>query len=730
MKKIIFFALGCILLITVGCKKYLTEVNQDPNQFATASPAAILQGSFKATTDFLANDNMSRWWDLGHMIWNGQRFDLTGDDVWKPMYVSVLSGITQLKLKYENDSNYTNQVQIARIWESYAYYLLVANYGPVAKSQANNPDFQDHILYDTENDVYNEILDTLKDAVSKIDVNKVNDKLTYDVIYGGDLNKWIKFGNTLRLEIALNCRRNLGSVADAHIKDVMANDANTINSESETAKLKYEDVTNNQNPYYIKYKLNNQNTVPVMSDFLFLYLRSYHDPRLDAYFDSVPVRNRYEVTDTLLSSVDDSIRIVNYTVPHFGKPEAPTLLSGWTSLAGIANPMSVSSDTTYSHLKGFSYGRLDVPDNSLIAADRPFMILSYAQAEFLKAEAAELGLGGSESAEQYYEKGIAANFSFWGLNAQQLADYLNVDGIKWNTEGKGFYNYLGIVKADIPKDNLYKIWIQSWMNFFPDQAFEAWTLQRRTRALEFPPMTNPGGGTVFTAYMDIPDRTPYPKSNASLNPTGYADALEKLGIGGSADDWNPYIPLKFMPPFTVKDWNAVVPHYDMSYVLKWYGNTIESLDSAGVPYKVLATFGAGGSSNGTLPRTGWTAWANVGVNDVSKALDGNIASRWSSSGPQNPGQFLAIDMQASYAIHTVILDQGSSAGDFPAGYAVYVSNDKNNFGAPVATGIGTRDKTEINFPTVEGRYVKIEQTGVKGNYWSVHEVYAVGTIKL
>jgi len=731
MKKYIIPLLAVAITVFGGCKKFLSEVNSDPNKFLTASPEAIMEGSIKATTDFLANDNPSRWWDLSNLVWAGQRWDLTGDNVWD-LYYKVLQGTTQLKQLYGSDSSFNNRVQLARIWESYTYYILVANYGPIAKSQALNPDgFNNNILYDNEDTVYRQILDTLKDAVSKINLNNTTDHLTYDVLYGhgnDQLTKWIKFANTLRLEIALTCRRNLGAYADDHIKDVMSNEANTINSESETAKLTYgNDISTNMNPYYLKYKFNsNTLPAPVMSEAMFLYFRSYKDPRMPVYFDSVPLRNRPLVRDTLLSNLDTFKRVVSYQIPFFGRPESSSMLPGWSNLAGTTNPLSGLSDTSYSYLKGFGWGKFSdgIPTYSLVGATRPFIILSYAQAQFLKAEAAQLGLGGSQSAESYYGQGIAANFAYWGISSQ-LADYMNRDGIKWGTKGNGFWNWLSIVKADIPQDNLAKIWMQSWFNFFPDQAFEAWTLERRTRVFDFAPMTNPGNGYLDVPYEDIPLRTPYPLDNLKLNPIGYADALVKLGIGGSQNDRYPYVPLHFVAPYTPKNWNAVVPQYNGSFAQKWYGNTIQALDSAKIPYTLLATLGAPAVPI-NLDRSGWVGFANVGVNDVAKALDGNVTTRWATGGAQVPGQYYGVDMKQNYTIRTITLDQGTSTNDYPRGYEVYVSKDSTNYGNPVATGVGTTAQTIINFPDVTGRYIKIIQTGSNGGYWSVHELYVTG----
>lgn len=577
MKKTLY-----ILFIAIGlmsCKKLLDDINTDPTQFINASPEAVIAGAIKRTNDFMATNNTNRWWDIAHTICQqANRYDVADGGLWQNGYVNVLENLEQVISSYGNDAFYTNRVQVARIWKSYMYSILAGNYGPIPMSQANSQDHLSTILFDEENAVYDTVLNTLKDAAEKIDVSK--DKLTYDVLYSGadGMLKWKKFANTLRLKIALRCTHSLGATALNHIREVMADEANTINAETETAKMPYENVNGNENPYFQKFVKNTfSQPMPKLSDFLLVFFRSYKDPRLGVYFDSVPLmKDRYIITDTLSSTLDDSLREVSYPVPYFGMPKSPALLPGWTGLVGI-NPLGNVNINAYSN-----------PRADLYLPSRPFMVLSYAETLFLKAEVALLGLGGSRSAEQYYYSGIDANFAYWNINSSARDEYKARDGIKWGTTGKGFSNYLGIVNADIPVDDMNKIWIQSWLNYYPDQAFDVWVLQRRTRAIKFPPHTNPGSGYLSTPYADVPSRGLYPTSVLALNPQGYMDALQKLGT--STDDFNPYLNLKFMIPYTVPDWNNAPAQYDMRYVRKWYGNTIQDLQSAGIPYTVLNTF--------------------------------------------------------------------------------------------------------------------------------------------
>jgi hypothetical protein len=129
------------------------------------------------------------------------------------------------------------------------------------------------------------------------------------------------------------------------------------------------------------------------------------------------------------------------------------------------------------------------------------------------------------------------------------------------------------------------------------------------------------------------------------------------------------------------------------------------------------------ATSATLPRTGWIA-SSFNSNGHNNAIDGNVSSRWTTVGAQTAGQWFAVNTQKPVRFNKIILDSSNSANDGPAGYAVYVSDDGANWGDPVATGPGA-SVTVINIPVTEKQYVKVEQTttGVKSNYWSIHEFY-------
>ncbi|MCL4516322.1 MAG: discoidin domain-containing protein [Firmicutes bacterium] len=124
-------------------------------------------------------------------------------------------------------------------------------------------------------------------------------------------------------------------------------------------------------------------------------------------------------------------------------------------------------------------------------------------------------------------------------------------------------------------------------------------------------------------------------------------------------------------------------------------------------------------------RSGWTASASSTESGGStgNALDGNMSTRWSSGAAQASGQWFQVDLGSNQWINHIVMDSGSSTGDYPRKYIVQVSTDATNW-ATVANGEGTGQIVAVNFPIVETRYVKAVLAGNSGNWWSIHEFKA------
>lgn len=127
--------------------------------------------------------------------------------------------------------------------------------------------------------------------------------------------------------------------------------------------------------------------------------------------------------------------------------------------------------------------------------------------------------------------------------------------------------------------------------------------------------------------------------------------------------------------------------------------------------------------NPVLSRAGWVASASSGNGSAGNAIDGVITSRWSTGANQVNGQWFRVDMGAAQTFNQIVLDGGSSAGDYPRGYQVHVSNDGVNWGIPIATGAGSSGVTTITFEAQTARYIRVTQTGSVSSmiWWSIHE---------
>lgn len=92
-----------------------------------------------------------------------------------------------------------NLIQVARIWRAYLMSEMSDIYGaiPVEAFQGKNPQFN------SQKDAYYFMLAELKDAVSKIDVSKPKPEAKFDLAYGYDWNKWIRYANSMRMRLAM-----------------------------------------------------------------------------------------------------------------------------------------------------------------------------------------------------------------------------------------------------------------------------------------------------------------------------------------------------------------------------------------------------------------------------------------------------------------------------------------------------------------------------------------------
>jgi hypothetical protein len=158
-------------------------------------------------------------------------------------------------------------------------------------------------------------------------------------------------------------------------------------------------------------------------------------------------------------------------------------------------------------------------------------------------------------------------------------------------------------------------------------------------------------------------------------------------------------------------------------------------------YRLLTRFTPRPLGGRRLPREGWRLSGSPGSGDARAAADGRAATRWTTGRPQQPGDWIRVDLPTPTAIAGVDLDLGAFTTDYPRGASVEAAGDDGSWvrlpAEPVLIGplvwAGThvlRDGVErvaLRFPAVRARAIRIIQTGRDPAFdWSVGELHLLG----
>jgi hypothetical protein len=122
---------------------------------------------------------------------------------------------------------------------------------------------------------------------------------------------------------------------------------------------------------------------------------------------------------------------------------------------------------------------------------------------------------------------------------------------------------------------------------------------------------------------------------------------------------------------------------------------------------------------------GWTATASKSNETADLIIDGDTQTKWHTGSLQQAGDWVIVDMKASVTFNQIVLDNVATPSDYPRKYAVYISDNGNDWDTPTVTGNGTPKETKINFFSDQtARFIKIELTQDAGDaYWAIHELY-------
>ncbi|MBN2103643.1 SusD/RagB family nutrient-binding outer membrane lipoprotein [bacterium] len=492
------FILLCVSVLMVlfsSCTDDFNSLNVDPNNPTDVPATTLLTYAMHEGIDqelgagWMHHTYLSCWSQLYAKIQyiDEDRYLFRGTNIngfWWTDYARHLKDLA-IVIEKAQEAEYKDMEAVGRIMKAYFFQRTTDCWGDVPYTEALMGD--EGILtpkFDTQQSIYTDLIAEVKAGVAML-ADAEGDQLSKcDLIYGGDVDAWRKFGNSLLLRMYMRISGADEATAQAGIQEVVSSGI-YIQSNDDNATL----AIDGSKPYRngLMETLDTR-TDQGCSKTMIDLLVGMNDPRLPIY----------------AQDIDD-----DYGKGQFDGPD--TIFVG--QINGDAGAGPVQSTISL----------LGVP--IAYDADRPYQILSYADVCFILAEAALKGWTAGGSAQSWYEEGIRASCEQWSALAQAspMAGYAPEAAEITAAEIDAYLQEDGV--AYDAANAMEQICTQRWMALYPN-GVQAFSVFRRTgypaviETYELPATTYPGLG--------VPLRFPYPTDEEARNSTNLAAA--KAGI--------------------------------------------------------------------------------------------------------------------------------------------------------------------------------------------------------
>ena len=532
MKKII--SIITLVILAVACTDRFEAVNRNPYRVSEASLIQDYNFGVRFTTlfqnltagqtgedpttdtyvrhvgtptDFLNNRNNTTYYiDDG---WNAE--------MWNRIYNNNMSPGNVIK-----NSSYEQGLTLYAAWvelfQVSGLSRLTVYHGPLIYSDYASEDKSTY-FYDSERELYEQFfakLDKIYDEFKanlptgnkETDANLQTIAAKFDPTYSGDLKKWLKYINSLRLRLAMRIVKADPGWAQREgekaIKDLQGLIITTTdNFKTSLYSGRHQIVTFNHN-------WNDSRMGAEMESVLL----GYNDPRLERWFEPV--------SDAFYEMYPD----YNFPVPS--KPYKGIASGSYIVAKDHRVPYSKVSNAYFNQTGNGGQHR---------------RFLTAAEVNFILAEAALRNWDVPKSAKEYYEDGVKESFKEWevtGVDAYLADDtslpinYEDPKDSKNNFDTRWTLTIKWDDAETNPEVHLERIMNQKWLDAFLN-ANEVWSDHRRTGypKLHYNPKNDSGSGPWGTiADNDFLKRMPFVLNERNNNREGVADAAAKLGSGG------------------------------------------------------------------------------------------------------------------------------------------------------------------------------------------------------
>ena len=547
MRRIAIWISSLLCLITIfSCTGDFDEININQQGFTSEEVSAKffltsaqvpLYGPDRFVywrAHLIHSDRFAGHFTFGHTNswWNdGLSYDFNGSYTdaaygWLSGYfgtVKSFGDLTQPGGEFDNQYMYA----MALIMKGLYFQMYTETVGMVPFSEAG----VDGILtpkYDEQKDIYKGIIADLNQAMSLIGDEErtglgVDDAGSNDIYCGGDLQKWKRLANSLKLRIGMRALGAPGDdFAEATIKEALA--APLLDESSGSALMKKDFVISEwaSSSYGdIWHDFGGNGSAFTVGHTLINLLKDNNDPRLTVYADPAPGGTFIYNDDGSDPQFQTRVDFITTTLDNSGVEYTKTLgdSSVTIEMAGgqyVGQPVRLNGDI-YPYV---NYNMFSRPSNLVIQRRGqqvdayPEIIMTSAEAYFLQAEAAVRQITTGDP-QALMASGIREAMKIWGIPSGTAEEYIASAP-------------LADISAGTDEEKLEKIALQRWLASYTD-GFEAWAIVRKTGypAELAAGVSDPIIYAMGTLNGDYPQRMRY-GSGAQANPN-YSTAVSTQG---------------------------------------------------------------------------------------------------------------------------------------------------------------------------------------------------------
>lgn len=328
------FGLGAALLCTTGCRDDFADINSSPSQVTVAEPSYLFA---QAVMDFIPFDYTLWFYDAPMLTAWSQMAVPTGSFVESSVLTTVNGGVNYVRvLKLAREIEYlrsnmgaeeaAQHAATAACVDVLAAYLAIGSSdinGDIQFTEAGNALHGGTLTpaYDRIADLYTLWLNQLNDAITVF--TTATDQIfteNQDIVYRGDLTKWAKLANSMKLKIAARLISQDRARALAIASEVASAPCGYIDS-MDDAMLFNKSVVNSSSDDYIYHWSNGFMDGTASSQRVVDFLLENKDPRVRFFYrkndwNSRIIQEFYDQNKAIPSYIEEN---VEYTTDASGK---------------------------------------------------------------------------------------------------------------------------------------------------------------------------------------------------------------------------------------------------------------------------------------------------------------------------------------------------------------------------------------------------------------------------